>query len=77
MDVSKHKAVICEGDMRKMYSSGVLGCESRHALLNKVFLEISLQFSRRGREGLRGLTKDAIEFKFDDAGREYATIRFL
>ena len=76
LDVTKHKTAIGKGDMDKMYSSGVLGCSSPETLLNKVFVEVSLHFGRRGREGLREMTKDAIVFKIDDFGRHYATVKF-
>lgn len=59
-----------------MYSSGVLSMENPVALLYKTFFEVSLHFGRRGREGLRELTKSDIIFKKDVDGVEYATLNF-
>ena len=73
-DTTKHKSAISEGDFRKMYDSGVLSDATPNSLLRKVFVDISLNFGRRGREGLRNLTKDSIAIRTDDKGQEYATV---
>lgn len=47
---------ISNGDLEKMYSSGVLSITNPTSLVRKVWFEITLHFCRRGREGLRELT---------------------
>ena len=73
-DVTKHKDPIEQGDLQKMYDSGVLSDNNPTALQYKVFVEISLHFVRRGREGLRELKASAFQFKHDDEGKEYVTL---
>jgi hypothetical protein len=75
-DVTQHKKAIQPSDMSKLYSSGVLSNDNPTGLQNKVYVELSLHFGRRGREGLRQLTKDSILIKEDDSGREYATLAY-
>lgn len=75
-DITKHKEAITEGDMGKLYESGVLNIETPLGLLRKVYVEISLHFGRRGREGLRSLTKQSFVFKIDDGGKQYVTLSF-
>ena len=57
-----------------MYASGVLSLDNPHGLLNRVFVELSLNFGRQGHEGLRSLCKQSIIFKYDDIGHEYASV---
>lgn len=75
-DKTQHKQPIAAGDMSKMYSSGVLSNENPLSLQRKVYVELSIHFGRRGREGLRELTKNSIIIKKDDLGREYATLAY-
>lgn len=75
-DVTKHKEAITEGDMKKLYESGVLNTDTPMGLLRKVYVEISLQFGRRGREGLRDFTKESFVFKLNDEGKEYVTLAY-
>lgn len=75
-DVTRHKEAISKEDMRKMYSSGALGIDNPTNLQYKVFLEISLHFGRRGREGWRDLKKTSFEVKKDSHGREYVTMAY-
>jgi len=75
-DVTKHKEAISEGDMKKLYETKTLNNESALGLQRKVYLEVSLHFGRRGREGLRNLNKDSFVFKVDDKGREFVTLAF-
>jgi hypothetical protein len=51
-DVTIHKKAISEGDIQKLYTSGVFGLEDPVSLQNKVFWDIMLNFARRGQEGL-------------------------
>lgn len=76
LDKTQHKTAVAPGDFTKMYSSGTLSNNTPKSLLRKVFVELCLHFGRRGREGLRELKKDSIVFKFDDQGREYATLKY-
>lgn len=75
-DVTHHKTAIPEGDMAKMYETKTLSNDTPLSLLRKVFVEISINFGRRGREGLRELTRESIIIKKDDKGQEYATMTF-
>jgi hypothetical protein len=76
LDKTTHKRAIPPGDMEKLYTSGTLSNNTPKSLQYKVYVELSLNFGRRGREGLRELTKDSIVFKTDDFGRQYATLNF-
>ena len=62
LDMTKHKTT----DIQRMYSSGVLGNDNSISLQNKVFFELCLHFSRRGKEGLHALKKNSFEFVVDD-----------
>ena len=75
-DVTKHKQAISDADMSKLYDSGVLSDENPVALQRKVFVELMLQFGRRGREGLRSMRKDSFLIKTDGRGRRYVTLSF-
>ena len=75
-DVTQHKEPITEGDMKKIYESDALSTKTPMGLVRKVYFEISLHFGRRGREGLRSLTKDSFVFKTDDEGKEYVTLLY-
>ena len=70
-DNTQHKVPISPADMEKLYSSGTLSCENPKSLQNKVYLELSLHFARRGREGLRELRKDSFAVGTDSTGNEY------
>jgi hypothetical protein len=76
LDTTKHKAAIAPGDMEKLYKSGILSNDTPKSIQRKVYVEISLNFGRRGREGLRELTKNSIQIKTDDRGHEYATLSY-
>jgi len=76
LDRSEHHAAITEEDMCKMYTSGVLGTDDPVSLQLKVYVEVALHFCRRGREGLRELTKGSFCEKVDKDGRTYVTLRF-
>ena len=76
LDKTVHKSAIWEEDFKKLYSSGVLGNETPETLLNKVFVEISLHFCRRGREGLRELKKTSFVRKTDCNGKVYISLGF-
>jgi len=58
-DITKHKESITEGDMQKLYESGILNNDTPMGLLRKVYFEISLHFGRQGREGLRNFTRES------------------
>lgn len=52
----------------QIYASGVLSLSTPMSLQFKVFFELSLHFGRRGREGLRELSKNDIHFVKDSDG---------
>ena len=70
-DVTQHKSAIQKEDMTKIRDN--LKLNTPQGLQDKVFIDIVLQFARRGREGLRELTKDSMSIKTDAAGWLYAT----
>ena len=74
LDRTKHKDAVRAGDMTKLYDSGTLAIDNPVALQRRVYLEVSLYFRRRGREGLRELGKDSFVVKTDENGREYVTL---
>ena len=69
----EHKPAITNGDMKKLYESGVFSTETPKTLLNKVFFEIVLCFCRRGRQNLRQLKKTDFAVKTNDRGIKYVT----
>lgn len=75
-DKTKHHPPISNGDLEKMYSSGVLSITNPTSLVRKVWFEITLHFCRRGREGLRELTPKSFLLHKDDTGREYFTMSY-
>ena len=62
--------------MGKLYGTGVLSDNNPVGLQRKVFVELMLQFGRRGREGLRTMRKDTFAVKRDGSGRRYITVVF-
>lgn len=75
-DVTHHKSAITPGDMQKLYDSGLVSNDSPSNLQRKVFLEVCLQFGRRGREGLREMKKSSIIIQKDDQNKEFATFAY-
>ena len=51
-----HHPAISEEDIKLLYESSVLSCESPVAIQRKVFFELMLHYCRRGMENLRDLT---------------------
>lgn len=76
LDKTKHKNAVTAGDMQLIRESGVLATDNPVGLQRKVYMEISLHFCRRGREGLRELRKDSFIVKSDENGREYVTLGY-
>ena len=76
LDRTKHKDAVRAGDMAELYEGGTLAIDNPVALQRKVYLEVSLHFCRRGREGLRELWKDSFVVKTDENGREYVTLGY-
>ena len=59
LDTTKNKTAIEAEDVELMYSSGVLSNKTPQSLQYKVFFELSLNFGRRWKEGLRELEKSS------------------
>lgn len=76
LDVSKSHPPISDNDILKMYQSGTLSNLNPTSLQLKVYFEMCMHFGRRGREGLRDLTKNHFVFTRDDAGIEFVTLAF-
>jgi hypothetical protein len=70
-DVTIHKKAISEGNIQKLYTSGVFGLEDPVSLQNKVFWDIMLNFARRGQEGLDILTRQSYGKFQDDKGHSF------
>ena len=76
LDKAKHKDSISTTDMAKLYSSGVLSDSDPESLQYKVYVEVALHFCRRGREGLRELSKSSFCEKTDRNGKSYVTLTY-
>ena len=72
-----HKDAISTADMQKLYSSGTLGTQNPESLMYKVYVDIALHFCRRGREGLRELTKSSFTEKLDENNQAYVTLSHM
>ncbi|CAG2192578.1 unnamed protein product [Mytilus edulis] len=70
-DITVHKKAVAEGDIQKLYSSGIFSTDHPVTLQNKVFWDIMLNFGRRGQEGLADLKKTSYAKSKDDKGQEY------
>ncbi|VDI81502.1 Hypothetical predicted protein [Mytilus galloprovincialis] len=70
-DVTVHKKPVAEGDIQRLYSSGVFNTDSPATLQNKVFWDLMLNFGRRGQEGLNSLTKSSFGKFKDDRDHTY------
>lgn len=69
-----HKPPIEKEDLQKLKSGTVLLPSNPLGLLRNVWFHSSLYWCRRGREGLRSLTKTSFAFQTDGSGRRYATM---
>jgi len=70
-DVTVHKKAIAEGDIQKLYSSGVFDTDKPSTLQNKVFWDLMMNFGRRGQEGLHELKKSSYARFVDDKCHAY------
>lgn len=70
------KTVISSDDIVKLYSTGTLGNNSPKCLQSKVFFDLLLHFSVRGRKRLHSLQKSSFTFKKDEKNEnlEYVTL---
>ncbi|XP_069765884.1 activating transcription factor 7-interacting protein 1-like isoform X2 [Narcine bancroftii] len=75
-DETNHHPPINAADLRKIRTSGVLGLHTPLALVNKVWFDLQLHFSKRGREILRDLPPDAFVINQDPNGRRYAMLKY-
>ncbi|PFX17534.1 hypothetical protein AWC38_SpisGene18136 [Stylophora pistillata] len=71
---TKHKPPIPVADLQKLKSSNTIWGDNRWGLQRNFWLHIPLYWCRRGREGLRQLTKQSFQFLLDDNGREYVSM---
>ena len=74
-DQTIHKQPISTGDLRKLNTSPVFATTNPVSLQRKVWFDIMLHFGRRGREGLRSLTKSS-KVEADDTGRKFVRYGF-
>lgn len=75
-DKSKHHTAIVEADLEKIRQSPAVGYSTPSALQRKVYFDLSYHFGRRGREGLRNLTKESYIVKTDAQGLRYVEADF-
>lgn len=76
MDKTTHKMAISDTDIKKMYASEAFDQSVPMCLIYKVYFELSLHFARRGREGLRELTKSSFIIHTDENGEEYVEMAY-
>ena len=72
LDRSRPKPAVLPGDVQKLYKNVFF--DSPVGLQRRVFFEVGIHFGRRGREGLRELTKNSFKINIDDEGVEYVEI---
>ena len=70
----KHKDIIEDEDLEKLYQSGVLSTSSPAALQNKVWFDYMMYFCNRGRENLRDVKKTDFEVKRDSKGKKFVQL---
>ncbi|XP_048767947.2 uncharacterized protein LOC125674728 [Ostrea edulis] len=68
---SKHKEIISEEDIRKLYSTDTLSTKDPKSLQFKVFFELMMFLCNRGRENLRNMTKEDFVVNTGASGRRY------
>ena len=68
---SKHKEVISEEDIKRLYSTLTLSTKTSKSLQYKVFFELMMFMCNRGRENLRNMTKEDFVVDTDAGGRRY------
>ena len=68
---SKHKEVISEEDIKRLYSTLTLSTKTPKSLQYKVFFELMMFMCNRGRENLRNMTKEDFVVDTDAGGRRY------
>ncbi len=73
-DINKPKPTIAPEDVVRLYR--YVFPNTPQGLQYRVFFEICLHFGRRGREGLRLLTRDTYEVKVDPTGVEYVQNKY-
>ena len=78
-DVSQPRSDIAPDDLAKIYDNYFtpgLRNGNTEVLLHKVFFDIMYHTGRRGKEGLRNLTKNSFKLKKAQNGREFIEITF-
>lgn len=67
----EHNPAICHEDLMKLYDvNGVaLNSNTPHGLLNKCWFDVMIFLCRRGRENLRGMTRDTFKTGTERSGR--------
>ncbi|XP_078000697.1 uncharacterized protein LOC144453313 isoform X2 [Glandiceps talaboti] len=75
-DTTTHKVPISPSDLKKLSMSPVLSIAHNVGLQRKVWFDLMLHFGRRGREGIRSLTKSSFTVEYDDVGQSYVKYTF-
>ena len=79
LDTSHPQEASEKEDLEKLFDSyflpGVQNC-NMEILLHKIFFDIVYYTGRRGKEGLRNLTKDSFELKVASDGVEYLQMMY-
>ena len=79
LDVSKPRQSIDQEDLQKLFKSYFIpGLRSRDTkiLMEKVFFDVVYYTGRRGKEGLRSLSKTSFDIKTRPDGLDYIEINF-
>ena len=69
----QHKNPFEAGDMEKLNSYFSNDCPDK--LQEFVWFNLCYYLGQRGKEGWRELTKNSLEFKYNDQDKEYVTIK--
>ena len=70
-DTKQSKKWVKHSDLEKMYKFITANRNDPETPMHKVFLDMVFYTGRRGREGLRKLTKKSFEVKVNEDGRKY------
>ena len=75
LDIPKPHCPLEPGDFSKLISTGTIGLDNPKSLQNLVWLNLLLQFGKRGQEGQRYMKKDTLIEGIDDQGLQYLSYK--
>ena len=71
---TKHKPALIPQDVEIFYEKKQLGLETPESLMQTAWFNIMLHFGKRGRENMREMTAEDIQFHKSSSGLEYITL---